>query len=396
VQKVRDEMKQCFMNLQHAKSEIESWIGKEKKLAELFLEHVPKSHKNYKKIQEYFEADLDGCEEIGTTIKINCDNLELLKYVKDLKKERAEQKCILASLRQRVVSLKLVRESLLKREKDICERNNEVSKKIKVAQKEIFRKLNNHFFPSFANIKNPNAFGTSFDTKHVLFSCEVYSFSSHKIFELKKEISESEDIQQKLCEEKEGYLNRINLKKGTLRREEMRYDEMQLLKFGRRIDIFALDSYLEKNCTQQSEDVDDHNQITVSANLKELRDLEIRLHSLKNQLHINTKENTMLLEQNANFYERIGHLKSKRDGLTAYQQNKNDKKDRLNTMSEEICTLKLLVENQKMFIMHLKIGIQKLNKKHGHLEAATYKRLLSGINIENANDIKDELAKKSV
>ena len=389
-------MKQCFMNLQYAKSEIVSWIGKEKKLTELFLEHVPKSHKNYKKFQEYFEADLDGCEEIETALKIDCDNHDLLKNIKELKKQRAEQKCILASLRQRVVNLKLDRELLLKREKGIFERNSEVSKKIKVAQKEIFRKLNNHFFPSFANIKNPNSFSTSFNTKNVLFSSEVYSFSSQKISELKKEISESENIQQKLSEEKEEYLNRINLKKGTLRREEMRYDEMQLLKFGRRIDLFVLDSYLEENCTQQSVDTDDHKQIAASATLKEMRGLKIRLHSLKNQLHINTKENTMLLEQNANLYERLGQLKGKRDCLTAYQQNKNNEANRLNTMNEEICTLKILVQNQKTFIKHLKIGLRKLNKKQGHLEAATYKRLLSGIDIENAHDINDKQARKSV
>jgi chromosome segregation ATPase len=190
--------------------------------------------------------------------------------------------------------------------------------------------------------------------------------------DLAKLVKRSHDIAEEINQDRIGVKN---LRKELTRRtkdkrsledsiilQKKRCEELQMLKFGQKVDIDTLDKLSETSSSVTSQSRNSKIHETAQEYEKQMNELETKNKELKNQLKNITNESTEILNQIVDFSKKQNTLMKAHQNISE-KENESGEASKVN--ESEILHLRRMAINQVTEIERLEYDINKLKRKGG-------------------------------
>ena len=329
-----------------------------------FSNLVPKTSEHHDILFDLYSSNVayKNFDELSSDI-----DKELLERVNDLQCQRIQQETLLDQHQEQIKRLKEEHQEFLLHAKHIDSKLKETDAKILRFRRQKIQELNEQMVPSFVAISSDQIENEANTVEHdfLIFPSDKLKALQDRIPSLTSEIESDKQLLHKLVRVKSALTKDKLSKEKELEEQELKCNNLQMLKFGRLIDIEKIDEILSESRTGKKEADFEYEMNRLSEEHdKELRAIQSDMDSLSEQLLNTTKENTLLWKETA-------QLKSRKLFLSQQNQQINSSSDKENVSSvvdvNEIRQLEELVQTQANRISNLRSGIQLLSRKSGHI-----------------------------
>ena len=356
-------MEENLLLLKQKSEEVKVWIKREE-ILHIELHEITNSNKHGKYLNEFFSAPPDEEIDLKKGLSMNTVN-----QVISLKRKSFSQEKQLTLLRNNVNSLKELHEEYLQSQTAITKDLNKVEDQISYIQDQLIDSQNRLLIPSVLMINDESGCNKvkENDSEYILFSRDKYVQLQDRIPELMDEIEKEKSSYQNLEKQKRRYEDIIKGKQSELDEQNLKCQTLEEMKFGKCIDLEALDAKMEKNGHGQSE-VDFEADINC---LSKLHQEEIK--QIRDEINILEKQELDYLSENTHLCEKIAKLKARKIFLKeqlqkeSKQVKKQTNTQSLNDYKEEIKQLKEKERAQICCKEKIEKALQLLKLKHGHI-----------------------------
>lgn len=328
---------------------------------------VPVNHSSRELIFELYSSNEDVDLKKLNQSKFDGVSAQMLEQVSDLQRQRLHQEKLLDEYQVEFKNLKHEHQKCIFESKTISSQIDQIDSEILQFRRRKLEELNNQIVPSFLCLQADQSDTISSD--FLLFPSDKLTSLQNRIPELEAEIATETKQLQKFQTIKSALTKDKQRKENQLQEQELKCNHLQMLKFGRLIDIDNIDIILEnvKSGKQEADFEGEINGLTKKHNM-EVQLIQSEIDALNEQLINATKENTLLWKETAQLKSRKQFLAKKMSNIIHDKESSSKVEGTLSlTNQNEIQELQELVQTQETRIQNLKTSIQLLERKDGHI-----------------------------